>query len=235
MPTGRTQGSHDATSPPTMTDMAIPVRRLLVVEDELLMQRLLTAEMEALGFEVASANSVLEAKKQVRRFDPDIALIDIGLRGGLSGLHFGHYLAIQHPDVAQVFLSAVDLSTDTVGEGLGLPVGAGFVSKHAIGETELLVEVIDQVVRGKQPVDDENIAVPRALEALGKKGRRIMELLAGGCSNRSIAEQLGVTQKTVEYHVDHGYRALGIKKSANRNARVEAALRYQQLSGSGDD
>lgn len=213
----------------------MPVRRLLVVEDELLMRRLLTSEMEALGFEVVSADSVVEAKKQVKRFDPDIVLIDIGLKGGLSGLHFGHYLAIQHPDIAQVFLSAVDLSTDTVGEGLGLPVGAGFVSKHSVGETELLVEVINQVVSGKKAVSGDTLATPEALEALGKKGRRVMELLAGGYSNHYIADQLGVTQKTVEYYVDQGYKALGLNKSANRNARVEAALRYQQISGSGDE
>jgi DNA-binding NarL/FixJ family response regulator len=214
--------------------MAMPVRRLLVVEDELLMQRLLTSELEALGFEVAGADSVVEAKKQVKKFDPDIALIDIGLKGGLSGLHFGHYLAIQHPDVAQVFLSSVDLSTERVGEGLGLPVGAGYISKHSVGDTAFLVEVIDQVVRGKKAVGEATVSAPGVLEALGKKGRRVMELLAGGYSNHYIAEQLGVTQKTVEYYVDHGYKALGLNKSANRNARVEAALRYQQLLGSGD-
>lgn len=215
--------------------MTMPVRRLLVVEDELMMQRLLASELEALGFDVRCANSVVEAKKQVKRCDPDIALIDIGLKGGLSGLHFGHYLAIQHPDIAQIYLSAVDLSTGTVGEGLGLPVGAGFVSKHSIGETELLVEVINQVVRGKQVVGADSSAAPGALESLGKKGRRVMELVASGFSNQYIAEQLGVTQKTVEYYVDQGYRALGVEQSANRNSRVEAALRYQQLSGSGDE
>lgn len=200
------------------------------------MRRLLTSEMEALGFEVASADSVVEAKKQVKRFDPDIALIDIGLKGGLSGLHFGHYLAIQHPDVAQVFLSAVDLSTDTVGEGLGLPAGAGFVSKHAVGEGQLLVEVINQVVSGKKAMTETALPGPGALEALGKKGRRVMELVAGGYSNHYIAEQLGVTQKTVEYYVDHGYKALGVGKSEHRNARVDAALRYQQLVDSdGED
>lgn len=199
------------------------------------MRRLLTSEMEALGFEVASADSVVEAKKQVKRFDPDIALIDIGLKGGLSGLHFGHYLAIQHPDVAQVFLSAVDLSTDTVGEGLGLPVGAGFVSKHSVGESERLVDVINQVVSGKKAVADAGLPGPGALEALGNKGRRVMELVAGGYSNHYIAEHLGVTQKTVEYYVDQGYKALGVRKSENRNARVEAALRYQQLVDSGGE
>jgi DNA-binding NarL/FixJ family response regulator len=204
----------------------------------MLMQSLLSDELTTLGFDVVATDSVVDAKKQVKRFDPDIALIDIGLKGGLSGLHLGQYLAIQHPDVAQIFLSSVDLSTEQVGGGLGLPVGAGFISKHSVGDTAILVEVIDQVVAGKKAVGDATIAAPGApgaLEVLGKKGRRVMELLAGGYSNHYIAEQLGVTQKTVEYYVDNGYKALGVKQSANRNPRVEAALRYQQLSGSGDE
>jgi DNA-binding NarL/FixJ family response regulator len=221
---------------PKIRNMTSTLRRILVVEDELLMQRLLTNELETLGFDVSCANSVVEAKKQVRRFDPDIALVDIGLRGGLSGLHFGHYLAIQHPDIAQIFLSAVDLPTDKVGEGLGLPEGAGFVSKHSIGDTERLVDVINAVVAGKQASGQIRSPAPGALESLGGKGRRVMELVASGYSNQHIAEELGVTSKTVEYYIDHGYKALGLTKSVGRNARVEATLRYQQLFGAvGDD
>jgi DNA-binding NarL/FixJ family response regulator len=205
------------------------------VEDEMLMQSLLSDELTTLGFDVVATDSVVDAKKQVKRFDPDVALIDIGLKGGLSGLHLGQYLAIRHPDIAQVFLSAVDLTTERVGEGLGLPAGAGFISKHSVGDTASLVGVIDQVVAGKKSGGSATAPTPGALEALGKKGHRVMELVAGGYSNHYIAEQLGVTQKTVEYYVDQGYKALGVKPSANRNARVEAALRYQQLSGSGDD
>ncbi|CAB4904902.1 unannotated protein [freshwater metagenome] len=216
-----------------MSSMEKSPRRLLLVEDELLTRRLLTSELEAWGFEIECADSVVEAKKQVKRFDPDIAVIDIGLKGHLNGLHFGQFLSIQHPDIAQIFLSALDLSTDTMGQGLGLPAGAGFANKHVIGETELLVEVIDQVVRGKKVAMQEAGSVLSPLEGLGKKGHRVMELVASGFSNQYIADQLGVTQKTVEYYVDQGYKALGVDTSAHRNARVDAALRYQELSDSG--
>jgi DNA-binding NarL/FixJ family response regulator len=202
---------------------------MLILEDEVLMQRLLGAELEALGFDVVFARSVVEAKKQLERHDPDIALIDIGLQGALSGLHFGHYLAIKHPDVAQVFLSSVDLGSSVHSDGLGIPAGAGFVSKNAVGDGECLLEVINDVVAGKgKKLSDVPVSIG-ALDALGKKGRRVMELVAGGYSNHYIAQQLGVTQKTVEYYVDQGYKALGVAKSDHRNARVDAALRYQQL------
>jgi len=73
------------------------------------------------------------------------------------------------------------------------------------------------------------------LEALGAKGKRVMELLAGGYSNQYIAEKLSVTQKTVEYYVDLGYKALGVDTSSERNARVDASLRYQQITAGDSD
>jgi DNA-binding NarL/FixJ family response regulator len=218
-----------------MTFMTLPRRRLLVVEDEMLMQRLLTAELEELGFDIAAADSVAEAKKQVRLFDPDIALIDIRLKGGISGVHLGHFLAVQHPEVAQVFLSAVEDVSEKKAESLGIPVGAGFVSKHAISNTAQLVDVINEVVSGREAIAREVGSGPAELEALGTKGRRVMELLAAGYSNQYIATKLSVTQKTVEYYVDLGYKALGVDTSSERNARVDASLRYQQLSAGDAD
>jgi DNA-binding NarL/FixJ family response regulator len=213
-----------------MTFMTLPRRRLLVVEDEKLMQRLLTAELEDYGFDIATAESVTEAKKEVVRFDPDIALIDIGLKGGISGVHLGHFLAIKHPDVAQIFLSAMHDVSDKKAESLGIPAGAGFVSKHAISDTAHLVAVINEVVGGRTGIQPAEGVIQAAVEALGVKGRRVMELLAAGYSNHYIASELSVTQKTVEYYVDLGYKALGVDTSSERNPRVDASLRYQQLS-----
>jgi DNA-binding NarL/FixJ family response regulator len=98
-----------------------------------------------------------------------------------------------------------------------------------------LIEVIDKVVRGKQVAIHGTGSELADFEGLGKNGHRVMELVAGGFSNKFIAEKLAVTQKTVEYYVDLGYRALGVDKSTNRNARVDATLRYQELFGSGVD
>ena len=201
----------------------------------MLMQRLLTAELEELGFEIATADSVAEAKKQVRVFDPDIALIDIWLKGGISGVHLGHFLAIKHPDVAQIFLSAIEDASEKKAESLGLPAGAGFVSKHSISNTAHLVEVINEVVAGREGTAPAQGGVPPELEALGAKGKRVMELLAGGYSNQYIAEKLSVTQKTVEYYVDLGYKALGVDTSSERNARVDASLRYQHITAGDSD
>jgi DNA-binding NarL/FixJ family response regulator len=205
-------------------------RRLLIVEDERLMRCLLQSDLTDLGFEVEAVESAGEAKKAVRRFDPDIAIIDIHLKGSVSGLHFGHFLALEHPEVAQVYLTAVEDIGKAGQDGLGVPSDAGFVSKHQIGGTDDLIGVIDQVIRGKQDTQMTPTRITADLDELGEKPRRAIQLLAEGYSNRFIAEVLDVSDKTVEHYIALGYKALSIGKSAERNQRVDAALRLQRLT-----
>lgn len=209
--------------------MAKTPRRLLIVEDELLMRGLLHTEFTSQGFDVEAVESAAEAKKAVRRFDPDIAVIDINLQGTVSGLHFGHFLALQHPEIAQVYLTAVEDIRGLAQDGLEIPAGAGFVSKHKIGSSEDVVTVIDHVIRGRKQAHSAPSALSNHLDQLGPKALRTLQLLSEGFNNRHIAQELGVTEKTVEYYVDQSYKALEIEKSADRNQRVEAALRFQRI------
>ena len=48
------------------------------------------------------------------------------------------------------------------------------------------------------------------VSALTASERRVAELAAGGHSNREIAQALFVTRKTVETHLGHVYRKLGV-------------------------
>lgn len=209
--------------------MAKTPRRLLIVEDELLMRGLLHTEFTGLGFEVEAVESAAEAKKAVRRFDPDIAVIDVYLKGAVSGLHLGHYLALQHPEIAQVYLTAMQDIHAVTQDGLEIPEGAGFVSKHHIGSSSDVVTVINQVIRGKKTSQTAPKRLADNLDRLGPKALTTLQLLSEGFNNRHIAKSLGVTEKTVEYYVDQVYKALDVEKSSDRNQRVEAALRYQRL------
>jgi len=49
------------------------------------------------------------------------------------------------------------------------------------------------------------------IDALTPSERRVADLAAEGLSNRAIAETLFVTVKTVEMHLGHAYRKLGIR------------------------
>ena len=193
------------------------------------MQGMLQVELSKLGFEIETVDSAVTAKVAVNRFDPDIALIDIGLKGSLNGIHFGHYLHSQHPDIAQVYLTKLEDAQAAATDGLGLPPGAGFVSKHFIGGTDALIDEIDRVVRGRTSASPLEGVSHDTFHELSPKAIRVLELLANGFSNQYIAEVLGISHKTVEYYIDAIYKALNISKSGDKNPRVEASLLFQRM------
>ena len=67
-------------------------RRLLVVEDDVLLASLLAESLGASGFDVAVASDAREARDRVDDFDPDVVLLDVALGSGPSGVHLAHAL-----------------------------------------------------------------------------------------------------------------------------------------------
>ena len=60
------------------------------------------------------------------------------------------------------------------------------------------------------------------VEALTPAERRVCELAAGDRTNRDIAQQLFVTEKTVELHLTNAYRKLGIRSRFQLASALEA-------------
>lgn len=203
-------------------------RRLLIVEDELLLQELLRITLTDAGFEVMTASNVAEARTCIERFDPDIALLDISLGHGQSGLHLGHLLAETRPDIAVLFLTKHEDARSATSEGLDLPANAGFLRKHLLADTSYLIDAINSVSRGRPTATRQDLPTGELLAGLSSKRLAVLRLVADGLSNARIAEQLGVTTKGVERHLVEIYRQLGVTGDAERNQRVEAVLRYQQ-------
>jgi DNA-binding CsgD family transcriptional regulator len=53
-----------------------------------------------------------------------------------------------------------------------------------------------------------------ALETLTKREKQVMFLIADGLSNGEIANQLGISEKTVRNHITHILAKLGVKTRA---------------------
>jgi DNA-binding response OmpR family regulator len=94
-------------------------KHILVVDDDALLRRSLSLQLEQAGYRASTAASAEDALALTRRDRPDLILLDIGLPGmdGLEAIRQLH----QSMDVPVIFVSARRRELDTI---LGLELGA---------------------------------------------------------------------------------------------------------------
>jgi DNA-binding response OmpR family regulator len=100
-------------------------KHILVVDDDALLRRSLSLQLEQTGYRVSTAASAEDALALARRDRPDLILLDVGLPGmdGLDALRQFQ----QHDDIPVIFVTARRRELDTI---LGLEMGAdGYITK----------------------------------------------------------------------------------------------------------
>ena len=190
--------------------------KVLIVEDhalvrEAMAQRLVRIEPGLVCVEAADADEALALLASDEELD--LAIIDLMLPG-MNGFSLLSILARRFPDVPAVVVSAMD---DEASVRRALKAGAsGFVSKANSGE--VLAQAVRDVLDGGMPTpvraarrpSTERGRSPAERFGLTVAQTRVLELLAGGHSNREIAALLGLTEGTVKVHMTAIYRALGV-------------------------
>lgn len=168
------------------------------------------------------AGSGREAEQMTARLDPDVLLMDLRL-AGVSGLDIAAQIKRRQSQIKVVLLTA-SRSEEYVRAALRMGID-GYVLKDASLE-ELLI-AIRSVVKGKKYLSpdvsghvvesflhpEQNNGKSSHLDVLTHRERGIMQLIAEGRTNRSAAEFLCVSPKTVEKH-----RASLMQKLGLRNA-----------------
>jgi DNA-binding response OmpR family regulator len=120
-------------------------RHILLVDDDTLLRRSLTFNLEKAGYRVSPAATAEDALAQARLDPPDLVLLDIGLPG-MDGLDALRSLR-QQADVPVIFLTARRRELDQV---LGLELGADdYVTKPF--DIDVLLARIKAVLRRAAP------------------------------------------------------------------------------------
>ena len=216
--------------------MSVPVPiRLGVVEDHKLFREMLVALLEQdAGFEVVFATAtVSEAKARIEARSVDVMLLDVALPDG-NGIGLAVQLRRKHPTIGIVLLSdnnALDLM-------LSLPEeqrrGWSYLSKISTTDLEVVANTVRNAHKGMNVIDPALLRhhgdEPQgALRRLNERQRNILALVAGGHSNASISQSLGMPLSTVVNQLTWTYRALGLPEDAN--SRVAATLLYLRETG----
>lgn len=206
----------------------MPAIRVGIVEDHRLFLDLLA---ESLGKQdditvVVKADCVTEAKKTFNPTELDVVILDIELPDG-NGIGLGVTWRRQNPNLGIVLLSAGDVLE--LVESLPEHENRGwcYLSKSSTKSVEAVAGVIRAAARGEVVIDpsltsDSRNAAPSRVAALTTRQRQILQAVADGDSNQTIADKLGIAPNSVGNHLISIYAALGIPEG--KNARVTAVL-----------
>ena len=193
-----------------MTANVLPVtnirRRVLIVDDHPIvrqgLKRMIDAEadLEVCG----EADSEPNARNAVRELDPDIVIVDLSLQDG-DGLELVRAVHAHHPEVPMLVLSMHD---EAIYAERMLAEGAnGYIMKQAAADQ--LLTALRTVLQGDTYLSAEMAAVHKEaasrmgsdpLQRLSNRELQVLNLVGGGISSRDIANELGLSVKTVESH-----------------------------------
>ncbi len=213
--------------------------RVVIVEDEDLFRGLMTTSLASYG-EVAVVGSYRngeEALQHVMEDAPDVALLDIDLGPGDTGVHVGLRMRRMLPDIGIVLLSNYDepgVLTAIPREELS---GWSYLLKKSVVHIETIIRAIEGARAHLVVLDPHLVAAYRprpqgAVASLTPRQRDILKLIAQGYSNAGIAAELVITPKSVENYVSQIYQALSIDATASTlHARVKATLIFLEESG----
>jgi DNA-binding NarL/FixJ family response regulator len=198
-----------------------------------------TADIEL----VASCAEFDELLQAVDRIRPDVVLSDVRMPPSHTdeGIRLANQLRHSHPEIGVVILSqhadplyALALFEDGAD-------GRGYLLKDRVRDQEELRRALLEVARGGTVVDaqiiNELLTLRRrrettGLETLTEREQEILALVAEGRSNGDIAEELVVTKRAVEGHINSIFSKLELGDPEKIDRRVKAALLYltEQLS-----
>ena len=211
-------------------------RSVLVVEDEALIRNLVAGQLKAEGFEVHTAASAAEARKLVDTMDPDVALLDIELGFGPTGIDLATILRKQDPGIAIVFLTHLPEPKLVGIENRMIPKNAAYLVKDRISDPGQLTQAIEAALRDR--VTDELRDYKSASSKFSNVSRsqlQVIQAIANGASNHDIAEQRGTTVRAVENLIKRAFESAGLlteENSDNRvHLRVAAAKEYLRAIG----
>jgi two-component system response regulator DevR len=210
------------------------VRVFLLDDHELVRRGLCDLLGAAEGIEViGESGSAVDAVRRIPSLRPDVAILDGRLPDG-SGVEVCREIRSADPTIAVLILTSYD-DEDALFAAI-MAGAAGYLLKQVRGTA--LVDGIRLVAAGRSLLDPavtdrllermrSGPAVPSELSRLTDQERRILELIAGGMTNRQIAEQMVLAEKTVKNYVSNLLAKLGMER------RTQAAVYASRVLGAG--
>jgi DNA-binding NarL/FixJ family response regulator len=211
----------------------MPVRAL-VVEDDPFTRISVVAALQQYGYQVVvDESSPSEAVLRAKTTRPDVAVLDLHLGAGATGLDVAQALRRMNPRIGIVLLTSFE-DPRLLSSGLpAVPRGTIYLTKQSVTKMSQLKSAIsDSLVFDSQLA---RIPLNPAFGSLTDVQVETLKLVAEGLSNSEIAIQRSVSQKSIEQTIARVAKALGITPDSKSNQRVHIARVYFRSIGAKTD
>ena len=211
--------------------------RVILADDSMLLREGLARLLSEAGFEVVGqAADGDELLALVEAQQPDVAIVDIRMPPSHTdeGLRAARVIRERWPGVGILVLSQFarpSYAFELLQTGTQ---GIGYLLKDRVSDLAALADGVRRVAAGGSVLDPSVVAQlvgrPRhgrdPLAELTAREREVLGAMAEGRSNRAIAEEIVITEHTVEKHVTSVMAKLQIPASADDHRRVLAVLTF---------
>ncbi len=185
--------------------------KIMVVDDHVLVRDGIVSLLNAEGFDVVGeASNGLEAVERARELRPDLILMDITMPG-VSGLEATRLIKTEMPQVTVVIVTVSDDEQDLLE---AIKSGArGYLLKDL--EPVEFFDSLRAIERGEAVIprrlashileEFRALALQGAAEhleeTLTSREKEVLRLVAGGSTNKEVAETLCLSENTIKFHM----------------------------------
>jgi DNA-binding NarL/FixJ family response regulator len=180
--------------------------------------------------------------KSVAQHKPDAVLTDIRMPPTFTteGIDAAKRIRAEYPSIGVVVLSQYveeDYAFELLADGVS---GLGYLLKERVSQLDELVRALHEVARGGSALDPkvvEGLMNRKANESrspllgLTDREREVLEAMATGRNNATIAKTLFMSERAVEKHIGSVFQKLGLVEEGEINRRVMAVLAFLEATG----
>ncbi len=210
--------------------------RVVLADDTVLLRAGVAELLRLEGFDVVGeAGDADELLTLVRAVRPDVAVVDVRMppTHTVEGLAAARQLRQEHGTAVGVLVLSQHLEARHAVELLSeSSEGIGYLLKDKVLSAQELADAVRRVGSGGSAIDPQVVTHlmrrrrDDGLLALTEREREVLALVAEGHSNRSVAAQLFISEKTVEGAITRIFDKLGLADSPEAHRRVQAVLAW---------
>lgn len=201
----------------------------MLIDDDSFVRTTLQAGLAHYGIQVSeSLDSASAAIKSITRSNADVAIVDLDLGPGPSGIDVCHTLRTHKSNLGLILLTSYQDPRIFDPTSSNLPKGCRFISKSELTDFNLLVQTI---LSARMKPFHSKAESSSDSSTLTTTQLEVLKLVAQGLSTDEIAKIREVSPKAIESTIAKIHKTAGLKKSKSMNQRVQLARFYFLLSG----